>query len=201
MAVFLPSANSEVGVDEHFPQTEPKPANKTPRKLRHLNVVLVSFGLLCVLQAVLNISLRLVLSESTSHVISEEQSCPASWLLFQSSCYYISSERKTWDESRQACLQQGADLVIIDSKQEQGFLTGFASNAWIGMTDRDEEGTWKWLDGSTVPTDSLLWAAGQPDNAFGGEDCGEIRSMSNFIGLNDLSCRDKINWICEKAAL
>lgn len=44
----------------------------------------------------------------------------------------------------------------------------------------------------------LQWALGQPDRAFGGEDCGDLRTMSKFIGLNDYNCNTRQQWICEK---
>lgn len=45
----------------------------------------------------------------------------------------------------------------------------------------------------------LQWARGQPDGAFGGEDCGDLRTMSKFIGLNDFNCSARTQWICEKS--
>ncbi|XP_049428017.1 CD209 antigen-like protein E isoform X2 [Epinephelus fuscoguttatus] len=129
---------------------------------------------------------------------TEEEFCPEGWLMFGSSCYYISSQRgRSWDDSRQDCMQRGADLVIINSRQEQAFLTGFTAAAWVGMTDREKEGTWIWVDGTPVDKDGLNWAPGQPDGAFGGEDCGDIRTMTDFIGLNDFNCSARSQWICE----
>ncbi|XP_071368303.1 CD209 antigen-like protein A isoform X1 [Centroberyx affinis] len=209
----------EVGVYQNFPKAEAEEAVsvRTPKsKFRHLSVVLASFGLLCVLQAILNISLRLALNnnnlQSSYYDLAEERNnsqkkpceeteeerCPHRWLTFGSSCYYTSSERRSWDQSRQACLQREADLVIINSREEQDFLSQFAVAAWVGMTDRDEEGIWKWVDGTPVISDRLQWAPGQPDDAFGGEDCGDIRVMLDFIGLNDYNCSAKNSWICEK---
>ncbi|XP_061686371.1 CD209 antigen-like protein E [Syngnathoides biaculeatus] len=127
-----------------------------------------------------------------------EESCPQGWLHFSISCYYISSQRRTWVNSRLDCLQRDADLVIIDSREEQAFLTGFTKAAWIGMSDRDQEGIWIWVNGTQVIKNRLQWAPGQPDGAFGGEDCGDLRTMMNFIGLNDSNCSRRSQWICEK---
>ncbi|KAG9329972.1 hypothetical protein JZ751_028425, partial [Albula glossodonta] len=48
-----------------------------------------------------------------------EHSCPQGWIKFSSRCYFVSKEKKTWSESRQYCRERGADLVIINNKEEQ----------------------------------------------------------------------------------
>ncbi|CAJ1053402.1 CD209 antigen-like protein C [Xyrichtys novacula] len=200
-----PYINMEVGEYQEFSRPEPEPeprdiakeGNKKS-KFRHLGVVLLSFSLLCVLQGVLNIALRLALSEPCVKAQTEGHSCPQGWLMFASSCYYISSQQKNWDDSHEDCLQRGANLVVIDSRLEQAFLMGFTPAAWVGMTDRDQEGKWVWVDGTEVNKKRLLWAQGQPDGAFGGEDCGDLRTMISFLGLNDYNCSSRTQWICEK---
>ncbi|XP_042621667.1 asialoglycoprotein receptor 1-like [Cyprinus carpio] len=75
------------------------------------------------------------------------------WMfLYQSSLYFISLEKKSWTESRQDCKARGADLITINNSEEQGLVTkmSFGTSAWIGLTDSDVEGTWKWVDGSTL---------------------------------------------------
>ncbi|XP_062293194.1 C-type lectin domain family 17, member A-like [Scomber scombrus] len=175
MAVFFNSSESEVsfevGVYEEIPKPESKDttADKASKpKLSYFRVVLVSFGLLCVLQAILNIALRLTMSQSTETGATEGESCPQDWLMFESSCYYISPQRKNWNDSRRYCLQNDADLVIINSTQEQAFLTGFAMAVWIGMTDRAKEGTWIWVNGKPVDRNGYPWERGsQPDSDLG----------------------------------
>ncbi|XP_023850478.1 C-type lectin domain family 4 member A-like [Salvelinus sp. IW2-2015] len=95
----------------------------------------VSFGLMCVLQVTLNISLRLAhsnfleeqikwLETSYNNLTKERDKFPElKWRKFNSSLYYISNEYKTWEDSRQDCLKRGADLAVINSEEEQVFIS------------------------------------------------------------------------------
>ncbi|XP_070971200.1 C-type lectin domain family 4 member M-like isoform X1 [Oncorhynchus clarkii lewisi] len=133
------------------------------------------------------------------------KTCPDGWRLWGSSCYFLSTEMKTWEESRLDCLNRGANLVIINSKEEQEFLFGLNNKrAWIGLSDSVTEGTWKWVDGTPLTTPSY-WYSQQPDNggdnpANGEEDCVELNTETwrPAKTWNDQSCLDHRYWICEK---
>ncbi|XP_029904981.1 CD209 antigen-like protein C isoform X3 [Myripristis murdjan] len=120
--------------------------------------------------------------------------CPDGWTYFSSSCYFMSSESKSWDESRKDCQGRGADLVIINSREENSFLMNFRVRLWIGLSDLETEREWKWVDGSSLCYS--YWAKGQPNDYGGGEDCGELRPA--YDGWNDAPCSDGRPWICEK---
>uniref|UniRef100_A0A8C1C5G4 CD209 molecule n=2 Tax=Cyprinus carpio TaxID=7962 RepID=A0A8C1C5G4_CYPCA len=115
---------------------------------------------------------------------------------YQSSLYFISLEKKSWTESRQDCKARGADLITINNSEEQGLVTkmSFGTSAWIGLTDSDVEGTWKWVDGSTLA--SGFWWSGEP-NGHRRENC----VMSYASRWYDYPCNDAFKWICEKNVL
>ncbi|KAF5889909.1 antigen like protein, partial [Clarias magur] len=73
---------------------------------------------------------------------------------FSSSLYCMSTEMKNWTESRQDCTDKGLDLVIVNSREEQEFIGKQKARfkAWIGLSDRDTEGEWKWVDGTPLTT-------------------------------------------------
>ncbi|XP_053474879.1 C-type lectin domain family 4 member M-like [Ictalurus furcatus] len=116
---------------------------------------------------------------------------------FNSSFYYMSNDRKNWEESRQDCRDKGADLVIINSKEEQVFIGNQlgSSQAWIGLSDGAVERDWKWVDGTPLTT--AYWADGEPNND-GDEDCAEMINSPNGKLWNDSKCSHEALWICEK---
>ncbi|XP_074486695.1 CD209 antigen-like protein C isoform X2 [Sebastes fasciatus] len=212
------------------------------KKEKLFRLVVVSFGLLCVLQAAVNISLRLALYssgakrpdlEAVIKNLTEEgedlkrklnssranfeaiiknltaergdlkrklssfvNNSQLGWMYFNHSFYYISSIAKSWQESREDCQQRGADLMIINSEEEQEFGRQFKRNTWIGLTDREREGIWKWVDGTALGTS--YWLPGEPNHANSAEDCVEIWNHEKENHWNDIPCNDQNHWICEK---
>ncbi|XP_026075393.1 C-type lectin domain family 4 member E-like isoform X2 [Carassius auratus] len=74
------------------------------------------------------------------------------WIYYQSSFYYMSNETRNWTESSKDCQKRGADLIIINTREENDFVKKITAKRefWIGLTDSEVEGTWKWVDGSTL---------------------------------------------------
>ena len=66
---------------------------------------------------------------------------------------------------------------------------------WIGGTDKDKEGTWKWTDGSPFDLTWWGWRPKQPDNYKGREDClhitvGEGKHWTDTM-WNDWPCTNE----------
>ncbi|XP_065327297.1 CD209 antigen-like protein C [Pelmatolapia mariae] len=114
--------------------------------------------------------------------------CLGEWMYFNGSLYYISSNKKSWQESRNDCLQRGADLVIINSKEEQNMSTWLRSAKF-----NKSQNFWN------VLSQSNYWAAFEP-NGFSqrDEDCAEIKNFHFQNAWNDESCDLERVWICEK---
>ncbi|MED6271670.1 hypothetical protein CHARACLAT_022634, partial [Characodon lateralis] len=107
-----------------------------------------------------------------SFISTTEQYLQRGWLYFQDSLYYISSTTKTWQESREFCLQQDANLVIINTKEEQNFTRQFERFTWIGLRNLSMTGEWTWVDGA--PLTNSYWGPGEPNNLAGtNENCVE----------------------------
>uniref|UniRef100_A0A3B4UN77 C-type lectin domain-containing protein n=1 Tax=Seriola dumerili TaxID=41447 RepID=A0A3B4UN77_SERDU len=138
------------------------------------------------------------------HFRGSETFCPVGWRRFSHACYFLSCNTGSWEKGREDCRAKEADLVIIDSLEEQTFLSNLVKEetlAWIGLTDEAMEGTWIWIDGT--PLSLQYWRNTQPDNgggdqSLGEEDCGQIILGTNDLkNWNDLPCKTDVKWICE----
>ncbi|XP_076125901.1 C-type lectin domain family 4 member E-like isoform X2 [Alosa pseudoharengus] len=174
-------------------------ANAGSNQLRACRIVGVSFGLLCLLQVTLNITLRLLyinnltndgqecqmgygsLVEERDRLLKELDDL-VGWKSFQSSLYFFSIETRNWTMSRKDCRQRGADLVIINSKEEQEFISARFRDTWIGLTDSEIEGEWK------------FWMENEPNNDAKGEDCAKTYGKQ----WNDAPCSLHFRWTCER---
>jgi len=90
-------------------------------------------------------------------------------------------------------------LVKIESSEENDFikikyLTGAGAHYWIGLSDSEEEGTWKWSDGTGL-TGYTNWKQGRP-NHHNNKDCVEIRRRHGGE-WRDQDCSDSQGYICE----
>ncbi|KAL6100425.1 uncharacterized protein ACO6RY_07578 [Pungitius sinensis] len=139
-------------------------------------------------------------------LLEHSKTCPAGWRNFSCSCYLLSTSADSWNNARTDCRAKGADLVMINSPQEQKFLSSIVTRgSWIGLSDEEMEGTWKWVDGTLLTETVAYWEKGskvvQPDNGggdpqWGEEDCAETRNSGTT--WNDVRCTDSLHWICEK---
>ncbi|XP_036070132.1 C-type lectin domain family 17, member A-like [Oryzias melastigma] len=129
---------------------------------------------------------------------TEGKWCPETWMRFGLNCYYKSTEEKNWIDSRSFCQYVGADLVVINSKEEQEFVSKLNPNkeSWIGLfaesSPQTQKSEWKWVDGS-LQTEAF-W-----DETFADLPYDYYAVSLNTEGKWTIVYQTKYrNWICEK---
>ncbi len=116
---------------------------------------------------------------------------------FNGSRYYISKNAKYWHAAKADCEANGGHLVTISDANENYFVSNLAnSELYIGLTDEENEGVWKWVTGE--PVTYLNWGGGQPDNCCGGEHY--VATNWGFTFWNDGSYYTALRYVLEVPA-
>ncbi|XP_017295588.1 natural killer cells antigen CD94 [Kryptolebias marmoratus] len=135
--------------------------------------------------------------------------CLDDWVLFQSNCYLFTnhdyySQWKNWEKSREFCQEQKADLVVIESLEEQEFINNHTTEYsdpkhgyWIGLRDKSMMETWTWVDGSNVTV--MFWSAEQP--AYRSSCALSNPHADPSSTWVKQGCDMRNRWICEGRAL
>uniref|UniRef100_A0A8C4ZYI1 C-type lectin domain-containing protein n=1 Tax=Gadus morhua TaxID=8049 RepID=A0A8C4ZYI1_GADMO len=125
-----------------------------------------------------------------------KQECPVGWDKFSCKCYFLFNEQESWIKSRELCVSHGADLVVVDSKEEMDFISRYGRTFWLGATDEASEGLWRWVDGTVLSADNPSWFSGKPD---GGKDKNCLRNSwedTNFKWMDE-RCKEINYRLCE----
>ncbi|XP_012879129.1 PREDICTED: C-type lectin domain family 4 member E isoform X1 [Dipodomys ordii] len=127
--------------------------------------------------------------------------CPLNWEHFQSSCYFFSVDALNWEASVRNCSGMRAQLVVINTPEEQEFLYHTKPRRrefFIGLSDQVTEGQWLWVDNSPLRKSLSFWDAGEPNNLVTVEDCATIRDSPNpRRNWNDIPCFYAMPRVCE----
>ncbi|XP_064106969.1 C-type lectin domain family 17, member A-like [Macrobrachium nipponense] len=79
---------------------------------------------------------------------------------------------RTYREAIDYCKTHGGDLLMMDDCETVGLVYDFIYSGagmadkhyWLGASDEEEEGTWKFVDNRPVPMGTPFWGPNQPDN-------------------------------------
>ncbi len=113
------------------------------------------------------------------------------------SAYLYCENPRTFTEAKAFCESRQARLVIIESEEENAFLTArMTGSAFIGLSDLETEGTFVWIDGTTPAW--APWAEGEPNDSGGVEDCGGLYESGLW---NDFNCDTPRAFWCEDGFL
>nr|XP_039258429.1 collectin-11-like [Styela clava] len=127
----------------------------------------------------------------------------STWYRARNNHYYqLFQVRATYAKAKANCERYGGQLASAGYRDNNvrreilPLVRAGRSHAWIGLNDIRNENTFVWEDGVTATAGSIPWHEGEPNNAFGNEDCVDIASGFDW-NLNDQSCGKKQNYLCE----
>ncbi|CAL8309154.1 unnamed protein product [Gadus morhua 'NCC'] len=157
----------------------------------HITVI-VSIGLLSILLISLRFNSPSPWREGREHLLDElDELTLQGWMLYDKSLYLVSTTKKGWRASREDCQKRKADLVVINSREEEAFVSRLMGPSWIGLSDRETEGTLKWVDGTPMTSS---WRHVKPRDDGGVRDC----VVAGEDGWSEEPCDRLHHWICEK---
>ena len=117
--------------------------------------------------------------------------------------YGYFTARKQYFTADFYCKNLGAKLAEPKSAQEtQALIDAFGprnESFYLGMNDVINEGDWVYLsDGSPIDP-GVFFAPGQPDNDAANPDSQQGCAIynDNFLGLDDVPCIHRRNYVCE----
>jgi hypothetical protein len=114
--------------------------------------------------------------------------------IFNDHTYLYIKHKINWYNAKNACESQKAHLLIINSEQENDFIKQIiGDNTWLGLSDVENEGFWKWIDNSVLTWSD--WAEGEPNNS-GIENYAIYYNEKNY-SWNDAPRRNEYYFICE----
>uniref|UniRef100_A0A8C3BIJ8 C-type lectin domain-containing protein n=1 Tax=Cairina moschata TaxID=8855 RepID=A0A8C3BIJ8_CAIMO len=122
-----------------------------------------------------------------------QRPCPTlngGWTYFEGSCYFRSATPSTWETARGFCSALGTRLLEVDSPEERTFLR---ASSWLGITDKEVEGTWKRADGTILPKGHSSWHRDEP-NGGQQENCAVVRVDGTWF---DYPCTSQLPWVCK----
>ncbi|KAM9674107.1 C-type lectin domain family 4 member A-like [Trichechus inunguis] len=124
--------------------------------------------------------------------------CPENWMISNTSCYFISSEAKTWTESKKNCTGMQALLLVINAKEEQLLIIqklNRNSAYYVGLSDPEGMHQWQRVDQSPYNRSVTFWHPYEPSNYK--EHCVFINFRQGNWGWNDASCDVPQKSICK----
>jgi len=116
--------------------------------------------------------------------------------------YRFCWHERTFADATTLCEEAGGHLVVMDSAAEVAAIDAAIDargmgTAWIGLTDLEEEGVFRWVTGGEIVAGVGGFMDGQPDDYLASEDCVQTLPWGGERPWNDLFCDSAVPVVCE----
>uniref|UniRef100_UPI00358F612D C-type lectin domain family 4 member F-like n=1 Tax=Myxine glutinosa TaxID=7769 RepID=UPI00358F612D len=121
---------------------------------------------------------------------------------FRLSCYDVTTARRTFRGAERYCARRNGTLAVVKDLETQRFLERYIQRVedtshWIGLDDRDNEGQFKWHDGTLLQHGWKFFYEGEPRGDTHDENCVHMTMAKYGHRWNDLACSSKLPFICQ----
>ncbi|CAM5112433.1 unnamed protein product, partial [Natator depressus] len=143
---------------------------------------------------------RTPLPQAPREVEIIDRGCQRGWRRHGFHCYLVGHTFVTFSEANKTCERSNGYLATVENRNEQAYLislTGLTPEKyfWIGLSDVEEQGTFKWTDGEAVLF--THWNSAMP----GGKSGCVAMETGIAAGLWDvLSCEKTATFLCKQWA-
>ena len=125
--------------------------------------------------------------------------CPENWEEHSGHCYLWGDKPRSWYKAEEFCEKEGGHLASVTSEAANEYIFEGKEKRkhdkiWLGGSDQEEEGVWKWSDGT--PWNFQLWNLQEPSNVTD-QDC-LIQFGLNVKEWKDYPCNYERNFVCSK---
>ncbi|MBC8115529.1 MAG: C-type lectin domain-containing protein [Candidatus Saccharimonas sp.] len=119
---------------------------------------------------------------------------PKNVVRLEGHAYALITEPATWHVARQRCVAMEGHLITIDSPAEFELVRKFITNqtVWVGASDDEKEGDWRWVTGQALSSDFLARCG--IDNHEGIQHALCVGSVGN---IGDHCAAYRMQYICE----
>ncbi|XP_038615577.1 C-type lectin domain family 2 member B-like [Tachyglossus aculeatus] len=114
-----------------------------------------------------------------------QPNCSGDWELVEAKCFFLSSETRDWDTTKEICGEHQGTLAVVSKGQLEILKKRVgSSDYWIGLRKKVNQ-DWQWDDNTPFKNEFEIKGAG---------DCAYLDSSN----VNSAGCSQPRRWICSR---